>query len=496
MGDNGKFPGDIDAPARNGGRGRIEYKWIALSVTTIGAFMSAIDSTIVVLALPDIMVNLHANLVEMIWVIMAYILVSTVLLLTFGRVADLFGRVRMYNLGFLVFTVGSALCGIAGSALQLILFRLVQGSGAALMMVNSTAIITEVFPAEERGRALGLNAIVWALGGIAGPLLGGLILSAADWRWIFYINVPIGIAGTIWGYRVLHELSARNRAERFDPRGSASFSLALVALLAALTMGIEFSWTSLPILSLFALFVVMLVVFFWWEKRAESPVFDLGLLKNRVYNLSVVSAMLQSLAMFAVNFLIVYYLQAVRGYSPLSAALLLIPLSVVSAIVAPLSGILADQVGARLPATAGLLVQAAGLGWFIARLSPVTPYWEVAAGLAVIGLGGGLFWSPNTSAAMGAAPRNRLGIAAATLATLRQTGMVTSFALSMAVAAASLPRDVMMKLFVGTNVALGSEVMQSFVVGVRSAFMVSLFLCLVASAFSFVRGSDVEQGQT
>ena len=161
------------------------------------------------------------------------VLISTVLLLTFGRVADMLGRVRMYNLGFVVFTIGSALCGASQSAAQLILFRVVQGAGAALMMVNSVAIITEVFPANERGRALGINGITWGFGGVAGPLLGGLILSAADWRWIFYINVPIGILGSLWAYRALHEMSKRREGERFDPVGASTFSLGLVALLVA-----------------------------------------------------------------------------------------------------------------------------------------------------------------------------------------------------------------------------------------------------------------------
>lgn len=476
-------------------RQHIDYKWIALSVTTIGALMSAIDSTIVVLALPDMMVKLHADLVEMVWVIMAYILISTVFLLTFGRVADMLGRVRMYNLGFVVFTVGSALCGISQSATQLIAFRLVQGAGAALMMVNSPAIITEVFPPNERGRALGINGITWALGGIAGPLLGGLILTAADWRWIFYINVPIGIIGTLWGYRVLHEMSRPRQGERFDPIGAVTFSLGLVALLFALTLGINLSWTSLPILALFGLFVVMLPVFFVWERRAANPVLDLSLFKQRVYNFSVLAAMLQSLAMFAVNFLIVFYLQGVRGYSPLTAALLLIPLPLVSSVVGPLSGLLADHIGARIPATIGVLLQAAALVWFITRLAPATAYWEIALGLAVMGLGGGLFWSPNTSAAMNSAAVNRLGIASATLATLRQTGMVTSFAVSLAVAAGSLPHDVMMNLFVGTNVTLGSQVMQAFIIGIRNAFLVSAVLCLVAASFSLVRGKEDRKRQ-
>src|SRR5258708_6494041 len=306
----------------------IEYKWIVLSVTTIGALMAAIDSTIVILALPDMMVKLHADLIEMIWVIMGYILVSTVFLLTFGRVADMLGRVRMYNLGFLVFTIGSALCGFSLNATELILFRLVQGCGAAMMVVNSVAIITEVFPANERGKALGVNAITFSIGGIVGPILGGLILTLADWRWIFFINVPIGLAGAVWGYSVLREMSARRKGERFDAVGAGSFSLGLTALLIALTLGIQYAFTSTPIVLLFCFFLICIAVFLWWERRAQNPVLDLGLFKNRIYNFSVLSSMLQSLGLFAVNFLIIFYLQGVLGYDPLKAALLLIPLPV------------------------------------------------------------------------------------------------------------------------------------------------------------------------
>jgi EmrB/QacA subfamily drug resistance transporter len=469
---------------------RIPYKWVVLSVTTIGAMMAAIDGTIVVLALPDMMVKLHADLVEMVWVIMAYILISTVFLLTFGRVADMLGRVRLYNLGFLIFTIGSVLCGISSSAAQLILFRLVQGAGAALMMVNSFAIITEVFPPNERGRALGINGVTWALGGIAGPLLGGLILTAADWRWIFYVNVPIGLLGTFWAYRALHETSSPRRGQRFDLLSAGSFSLGLVALLMALTLGIQFKWTSPPMLALFALFAVMSAAFVARERRSLSPVLDRSLFQSRVYNFSVLAALLQALAMFSVNFLIVFYLQGVRGYDPLTAALLLIPLPIVSAVVGPLSGLLADHIGARLPATIGVLIQAGALVWFIVRLSPTTPYFDIALGLAMLGLGGGLFWSPNTSAAMNSSPPQLLGIASATLATLRQTGMVTSFAVALAVAAGSLPHAVVMNLFVGTDVALGSQSMQAFIVGVQNAFIVSTGLSMLAAAFSLVRGRE------
>ncbi len=468
---------------------KIDYKWIVLSVTTIGALMAAIDSTIVILGLPDMMVKLHADLIEMIWVIMGYILVSTVFLLTFGRVADMFGRVRMYNLGFVIFTIGSALCGFSVNATELILFRLVQGSGAAMMVVNSVALITEVFPANERGKALGINAITFSIGGVAGPILGGLILTLADWRWIFFINVPVGLFGAIWGYRVLREMSIRKKGERFDGVGALSFSLGLTALLIALTLGIQLSFTSTPIVVLFCVFLIGIAFFLWWERRASNPVLDLSLFKNRIYNFSVLSAMIQSLALFSVNFLIVFYLQGVLGYDPLKAALLLIPLPVMTSIIAPWGGNLADRIGARGPATAGLLIQAAALVWFL-RITPAMPYWQIAIGLGLMGVGGGLFYPPNTSAAMNAAPQNRLGIASGTLATLRQAGMVTSFALALAVAASSLPRDAMMQLFVGNNVTLGSAPMLAFVTGMHSAFLVSTVLVVIAAGISFVRGKE------
>ncbi len=284
-------------------------------------------------------------------------------------------------------------------------------------------------------------------------------------------------------------MSGRKQGERFDAVGAISFSAGLTALLIALTLGIQYNFTSTPIVLLFGLFLLGLIVFLWWERRVTSPVLDLSLFNNRIYNFSVLSAMMQSLALFAVNFLIVFYLQGVLGYDPLKAALLLIPLPIVTSVIAPLGGNIADHIGARIPATIGLLVQGMALLWFM-QLTPNTPYWQIATGLGLMGFGGGLFYPPNTSAAMNASPKNRLGIASGTLATLRQAGMVTSFALALAVAASSLPRNVMMQLFVGNNVTLGSAPMKAFVTGMHSAFLVSTVLVLVAAGISFVRGKE------
>jgi EmrB/QacA subfamily drug resistance transporter len=483
----------LDASSNPGGLldrlRHLPYNWVALSVTTLGLLMFAIDATIVTLAIPQMMIHLHSDLVTMVWVIMGYMLISTVCLMTFGRIADMLGRVRMYKLGFVVFTIGSALCGIAPTGTALILFRLIQGAGGAMLAVNSMAIVTEAFPRAELGRAMGINGITFAVGAIAGPILGGLILAAGNWRWIFFINVPIGLLGAGWGYLALKEMQTHKRTEKFDPLGALSFSAGLTALLLALTLGIGAGWTSTPALILYFIFVVGLVFFLFWERRVKSPVLDFSLFKSRVYTFSVLAAMGQSLALFAVNFLIVFYLQGVRGYDPLKAALLLIPLPVMSSIMGPFSGILADRIGARIPATVGLLISAVALV-LLTSLSATTSYLPLALMLALLGIGGGMFFPANTSAAMNSAPQERLGVASATLATLRQAGMVTSFALSLAVAAASLPKDIMMQLFVGTNVVLGSKVTQDFVIGMHSAFVLSIVITLIAAAFSYIRGKE------
>ncbi len=463
------------------------YKWIALSVTTLGAAMAAIDSSIVVLGLPTMMTDLHSDLVTMVWVLMGYILMSTVTLLLFGRLADMFGRVRMYNLGFAVFTGGSLLCAFAASGPQLVAFRLVQGVGGAMLMANGMAIITEAFPAGERGRAMGINSITWAIGGILGPVAGGLILAALSWRWIFLVNLPIGVLGTAWGYLALHELSEPKRNEPLDLPGMLLFSGGLGCLLFGLSQSIEWGWVALPTLTLFAAFVMLEGLFVWSWRAPRTHFIDPALFRSRVFAFGTAAATLQSLSMFAVNFLVVFYLQAVTGVTPLAAALMILPLPIVQSVVGPIGGVVSDRLGARLPATLGLLLQATGCV-VLAQLGPNSSYVVLLAGMLVLGVGGGLFWAPNTSAVMSAAPVRRLGVASATLATFRQTGMVTSFALALAVAASAVPRDQVGAIFLGTSVQLGAPVMSAFTVGMAHALIVSALLVVAAGAMTFIAG--------
>ncbi|HLI69122.1 MAG TPA: MFS transporter [Ktedonobacteraceae bacterium] len=466
------------------------YKWVALSVTTIGSLMAAIDSTIVILALPNMLQDLHSDLVKMTWVIMGYIMVSTVLQLTFGRMADMFGRVRMYNLGFLVFTAGSVLCGASPNDTFLIVARLIQGCGGAMLTANSMAIITEVFPANQRGQAMGFNAVTWGAGSVLGPVLGGFILALASWRWIFLINLPIGIVGTLSAYFLLHDIEPKPRNERFDLLGALLFCVGLVTLLLGLMNSIGAGWLAPSVLILIAIAILAFFVFIIWERRYSFPMLDLQLFSSLHYTFSVLAATFQSLAVFAVQFLIVFYLQGVRGYSPLTAAFLILPLPILTSAVGPLGGRWADhdRFHGATPATVGLILQIASL-IILTFLTPATSYLELACALGLMGLGSAIFWSPNTSTTMGAAPRNRLGVASATLNTMRNVGMVCSFALSLAVAAAAMPPDMVNAVFLGTVGHLPPVIASDFTGAMSHAFIASALICVLATLCSVVRRS-------
>jgi MFS family permease len=274
-----------------------------------------------------------------------------------------------------------------------------------------------------------------------------------------------------------------------DLLGALSFSAALFALLYALTQGIEAGWTSLPMLCLFGFFFVGIVFFLFWERTVSHPALDLSLFDSRVFDFSVLASMFQAIAIFSVQFLLVFYLQAVKGYTPIHSAFLLLPMPLAVSLAGPFSGRISDRIGATVPATAGVLIQATGI-FILSTVNVFSGYGHIAIGLALSGLGGGFFFSPNTSAAMSAAKKNRLGVASATLATLRNTGMVISYASALAIAAGSIPREVMMQLFVGTSVKLGSPMMAGFVRGMNAAFHVSVAMCLIAAVMSMVRGRE------
>ncbi|MFQ1021180.1 MFS transporter [Tardisphaera saccharovorans] len=466
-------------------------RWTVVSVTTLGTLMAAIDSTIVILGIPVIMQALHANLIEMAWVIMGYILMSTALVLTIGRVGDTFGRIRVYEAGFLIFALGSALSGLSTSGWEIVIFRFIQGIGGAMMVGNSWALISEAFPENERGKAFGINSIAWGIGGVVAPVLGGLIITYLGWRYIFYVNVPIGIFAVLWARIRLSGFVESKRRESFDVAGAALFTAFVALLLVAITMSIGVGWDALS-LTVLTLSLIALAAFFAAEKKVSSPIFKFSLFSNRVYLASTLASFLQSLAMFAIMFLVIFYLEAVKGYSVIESSILLIPMPLLSSLLAPFGGLLSDRIGARLPATIGILIQGIAL-FLLSELTVRSSYLFVALGLAVMGIGSGLFFSPNASAVMSSTPRGYYGVGSGMMTTLRNTGQVISIALALAVAAGSMPESAVFALFLGTSTNLSSSILSSFVGGMDNAFRLSIALALVAAVASAVRGKELRR---
>ena len=305
---------------------KMDYKWVALSVTIVGSFMASLDSNIVVIGLPTILKDLNATIVHGIWIITGYSLMMTILALVLGRLADLFGRVRLYNLGFAIFTVGSLFCALSQNGEQLVISRFLQGTGAALLAVNSVAIITDAFPKGELGMGLGTNIMAMNVGAIAGFTIGGVMITSLGWRSIFLINVPIGIFGTIWGYLRLKEIRVKPVGEKFDFAGSILYCVGLSTILLALTIGDPLSARNLAILAGgLAFFIVVIFI----ELRQKYPTLDLTLFKIRAFAAGTIAAFLNFLAFGCGPFLRSLYLQLILGYSALKAGILLIPMEVV-----------------------------------------------------------------------------------------------------------------------------------------------------------------------
>jgi len=456
--------------------------------------MAAVDSTIVLLALVPIAEELKSDYVTMVWVVIAYILANTALVLSLGRLADMYGRKRMYNFGFAVFIVGSALCGFAASGLTLVGFRAVQGVGAALLAANSFAILSEAFPRNERGRAFGATSIVWGSGTILGIILGGLVITYTSWRLIFLINVPIGAFGTIWAYKTLRATKNNSRKQSFDLPATLAFTLGLLSLLLGVTWGIIYSWMNTTTLaSLFVSPFFFLFFAYWETRRSKDPVIDFSFFRNRVFTLSIITATLQSLALFSVNFLLIFYLEGIAGLNVLTASYLIIPMAVASSIIGPFAGMLSDRFGARILASIGLLVQMIVLV-ALSRLTTTTTLLQVGIVEAFYGIGSGLFWPANTSAIMASSPAESYGVASGIMNTFRYSGMVMSFAVALTALTGVIPTSVIYQLFIGTfSGTLAPDYAAAYLGGQSFAFELSATLLVLATLFSLVRGKETRQ---
>jgi EmrB/QacA subfamily drug resistance transporter len=411
---------------------RVAHPRAVVALVWTGLFMTTLDASIVNIGLPTIARAFGTPLSGTIeWVVIGYLVVTAALLLTVGRLSDMVGRTSIWMTGLGLFTLGSVLCGAAPSLELLIMARLLQGAGAALLLATGTAMLTDAVPPDKRGRALGLGAVAIALGTSVGPTLGGLITEHWSWRWIFYVNVPVGLVAVVAARRFLPRGGGR-RQGRFDPVGALLLGVGVAALTLGLSFGGEWGWASARLLGALAVGVAALAGALVAERHVADPIIDLKLFRDRVFSSAIASMTLSMLALFSVGFLLPFYFEELRGFSTAHSGWLLTPLPLTLAVVAPVAGAASDRRGSRLIAPLGLAINAIAL-FLLARLDITSSTWDIVWRLGLAGVGQGLFQAPNTRALMEAAPATKQGAASGLLATSRITGQALSVAVSGAV---------------------------------------------------------------
>ncbi len=461
------------------------YKWWALSCTSLGMLLATINSGTLIIALPDLERALGTSILTLVWVILAYMIASTVLVLTAGRLSDLFGRKVAYVGGFVVFALASLGAGFAADGTQLILWRIVQGIGAAFLFANASALVTDAFPREQLGVAMGTNTMVAAVGLVVGPVLGGALV-AISWHWVFWFNVPLALAGAAWGALVLHELAKPDTQRGLDLLGTATFVAGLTGLVLGVSRGGISGWNDTLVIGSLAAAAVLLPLFVLIEHRASSPMLDLTIFRNRLFAAATAAAFINGLSRFALMFVFVFYFQGAQGDDPITAGLKLAPLAVGMLIASPLAGVWADRRGSRMLAALGMVVSAIGLA-AMTTLEAHTVYWEPAVWLFVVGVGSGMFNSPNTAAMMGTVPAQRRGVAAGARMMLQNTGAVLSIAFVLAIVTAAVPKDVLFKIFSGVASGLSDASLEPFIHNMHTALWVLAATSLVGAGVSLLR---------
>jgi EmrB/QacA subfamily drug resistance transporter len=467
----------------------MQYKWLVLSNTTVATLMAAIDTNIVLISLPTIGRELPGtSATTLLWILLGYSLLTAVVLLNFGRLSDMFGRVRLYVVGFAVFTLGSLLCGLSQSGTELVAFRLLQAVGAGFLFSNSAAIITDAFPPSERGRALGVNQVSIVAGAVAGLILGGIITTTIGWRWIFFVNVPIGLIATLRARADLREIALPEQSPKLDWLGNIAFALGLTLVLLGVTLGALAALSAPVAIATVIGGLALLGAFVWIESRVESPMLDLSLFRNRIFSTSTVAMLLNALARGAFTFVLVFYLQGPPRYlSPFTAGLFLIPTSASLATFGPVSGWLSDRYGPRWFTIGGIVLSAIGFLW-LATIGPSESFLQLTPPLVLAGAGIGLFAAPNRATMMTAAPPGRRGVASGIGTTFINTGATVSLGVTLVIMSTAVPRSVLETILTGGTVTGGASAAAGFLTAIHSIFFVSAAVLLVSLVPLVLRG--------
>lgn len=454
-------------------------RWWILIIVVISPFMATLDSSIVNVALPVIAKELAVDMASIEWVVTSYLIVIAGTILVFGRLGDIKGKTTIFKWGFIIFTFGSLLCGIVSTLPMLVLSRVVQGIGAAATMANSQGIITHIFPANERGRALGISGTSVALGTMIGPPLGGLIVSAFKWQYIFLINIPVGIAAIIAGIKVLPKGATKD--ESIDFKGAILFGISIVLTFYSLSKGQQIGYSNYMIVIAFIAAVLLLISFVLLESRIVHPLLDLSIFKNTLFSLSIATAFISFMALGSVNIIQPFYLQNVLKLSPAVTGLVMMIYPLILSIVAPISGHLSDKIGSEFLTFVGLCFTLTGL-FLMSTLNEYSTLGMMAVFIAIMSIGNGLFQSPNNSLVMSTAPKNKLGIAGSINAFVRNLGMVTGVSLGTTLLYNTMSGKLGIKV---SGYVPGRD--DIFVYGMRYVYITAGVICSVGAFMTAVR---------
>jgi EmrB/QacA subfamily drug resistance transporter len=457
---------------------------MALSVTSIGALMASMNSGTLIIALPTLLRDLHTSLLTLIWILLAYNVTQTVFVLNGGRLSDMYGRKRLYVLGFSVFTLASLLAGFTHNVNLLIALRAVQGVGGAFMAANSSAIVADAFPKSQLGVAIGTNQMMIAVGSILGPIVGGW-LTSLGWQWVFWFNVPIGIVGTVWALLTLRDTAgATDARDPVDVWGNVTYAAGFALLMIGLSIGGIQSWNGVAKYILAGL--AFLVAFVFIERRVRAPMLDLRLFADRSFTLNNAQVFLNSVVRFALTFLFVFYFQGAKGIDAVLAGIMLGPFALGLLISSPIAGRMADRAHPRRLIQIGLGLTTLAMLGFAVLLGAHTPYPLIAALMFLAGVGSGLFNSPNSSLIMGSVAPDRRGVAAGVRTLLMSVGSVFAIIFTLSVVVARVPREVMLKVFSGLASNLPDAVLSPFIGGLREAFWLLTFVSALSLVLALI----------
>jgi len=468
----------------------MKYEWVVLTVTMVGVLMAGIQSRIVIIGLPQVASALGADVEQAIWFTQSYVLGTTIALLLIGRITDIIGRVRIYTFGFAVFTIGSALTGLSQSPLQFILFRGIQGLGAAMLFTNSVAMIVDATPKNRVGFALGLNQTAFRFGAMSGLTISGLILSFFNWRALFYLNVPIGIFGTIWAHHRLKEIAKLERGAKIDWLGFITFSISITAFLLALTYEAYGLSERVTVYVFFVISALSLVTFILYERRQDSPLLDFGLFRIREFTGGVIAQMLNTISWGAFLLLLSLYFQLVLNLSPLDAGLRILPFDVIFLFSGVVAGRLSDKYGHLPFTTLGLSLTSVSL-YLFSTLTEAMPFSRIIIYLIILGIGIGMFISPNISSIMSSVPAMRRGVASGVRATFFNAGFAISLNLAISIMTVTAPYAIVTRIISSVHqIGISPAERELFVRGLNNTYLWLAIINLAAIPPSAFRGKS------